>query len=91
VGGAQTTATSTRTKIARLVIFCESLHDVLGTLFLPPLALDRSSPIPLYEQLHKQLGEAIIRGAVVGARLPSTRLLARILGRDSIALDIVRR
>jgi len=40
----------------------QSLHDVLGTLFLPPLALDRSSPIPLYEQLHKQLGEAIIRG-----------------------------
>lgn len=58
------------------------------TLFAPPLALDRSSPTPLYEQLRAQLGEAVLRDGDSGMRLPSTRLLARMLGvsRNTIVL-----
>jgi DNA-binding transcriptional regulator YhcF (GntR family) len=49
-------------------------------LFLPPLVLDRASATPLYTQISAQFAEAVSRGADAGARLPSTRLLARMLG-----------
>ena len=49
-------------------------------LFLPPLVLDRASAAPLYTQIRSQIAEAVSRGVVAGARLPSTRLLARMLG-----------
>ena len=47
---------------------------------LPPIDLDRSSATPLYEQLRAQLAAAVRGTARAGTRLPSTRLLARLLG-----------
>jgi len=49
-------------------------------LFLPPIVLDRDSSAPLHEQLCRQLARAIRSGVRAGARLPSTRVLARLLG-----------
>jgi len=51
-----------------------------GPFFLPPIVLDRLSVTPLYEQLGTQLGQLVIRDGQPGTRLPSTRLLARMLG-----------
>jgi GntR family transcriptional regulator/MocR family aminotransferase len=51
-----------------------------GDFFLPQIALDRASRVPLHVQLRTQVGDAIRRNAAVGGRLPSTRTLARILG-----------
>jgi GntR family transcriptional regulator/MocR family aminotransferase len=48
--------------------------------FLPPIVLDRHSSAPLHEQLRGQIARAIESGAPVGSRLPSTRVLARLLG-----------
>jgi DNA-binding GntR family transcriptional regulator len=48
--------------------------------FVPPIVLDRASPVPLRTQLRTQLATAICRDAPDGGRLPSTRTLARILG-----------
>ena len=48
-------------------------------LFLPPLTLDRHSTLPLYIQIRKQIAEAVTRGGHAGTRLPSTRMLARML------------
>src|SRR5438132_9865967 len=45
--------------------------------FLPAIALDRSSAVPLYKQLYDAIREAILRGTLTkGLRLPSTRSLA---------------
>lgn len=45
------------------------------------LHLDSNSSVPMFRQLADQLREAIIRGDIKpGAKLPSHRLLARILG-----------
>lgn len=49
-------------------------------LMLPPIALDRAAPIAVYRQLARQLADAIRRGTLDGARLPSTRVLAPLLG-----------
>ena len=49
-------------------------------LFLPPIVLDRSSTAPLHQQVSGQIARAIRNGVPAGARLPSTRMLARILG-----------
>ena len=49
-------------------------------LMLPPIALDRAAPLAVYRQLARQLADAIRRGALDGARLPSTRVLAPLLG-----------
>ena len=59
-----------------------------GALFLPSVALDRSSHTPLHEQLRAQLSDAIDRDGIAGTRLPSTRLLAGLLGisRNTVAL-----
>lgn len=47
---------------------------------LPAIELDRSSTTPLYEQVRVPFAGAIRSGARPGTRLPSTRLLARMLG-----------
>jgi DNA-binding GntR family transcriptional regulator len=49
-------------------------------LMVPPIALDRASAVAVYRQLARQLADAIRRGALDGARLPSTRVLAALLG-----------
>src|SRR5262245_15960764 len=52
----------------------------IGTI-LTGIGLDRASPIPLHRQLYEALREAILtRRLLPGARLPSTRTLARELG-----------
>ena len=49
--------------------------------FVPPVTLDRGSEIPLHTQISRQIGAAIRGGAVGGAaRLPSTRVMAKLLG-----------
>jgi GntR family transcriptional regulator/MocR family aminotransferase len=49
-------------------------------LFLPHIALDRTADAPLHRQVSSQLARAIRAGAADGARLPSSRVLARLLG-----------
>lgn len=49
-------------------------------LFLPTIALDRASSTPLHVQVARQIARAIRGGAPSGSRLPSTRVLARLLG-----------
>lgn len=50
------------------------------TLFLPAIQLDRSATTPLYHQLSAQIAAAVTREGQPGTPLPSTRLLARMLG-----------
>ena len=50
------------------------------TVFLPAVELDPKSATPLYHQLATQLASAVTRDGKVGDPLPSTRLLARLLG-----------
>lgn len=48
-----------------------------GPFFLPPISLDRASPLPLYRQLCEAVRQAILAGSLRrGLRLPSTRHLA---------------
>jgi DNA-binding transcriptional regulator YhcF (GntR family) len=49
-------------------------------LFLPPIVVDRASESPLHRQISAQIATAIRGRAADGARLPSSRLLARLLG-----------
>ena len=49
-------------------------------LFLPHIALDRAADVPLHHQISTQLAQAIRTGAADDARLPSSRVLARLLG-----------
>jgi DNA-binding GntR family transcriptional regulator len=49
-------------------------------LFLPSIALDRRSSTPLHQQIGRQLVHAIRRGVPAGSRLPSSRVMARLLG-----------
>ena len=49
-------------------------------LFLPAIALDRRSSTPLHQQLGGEIARAIRRGVPPGSRLPSSRVLARLLG-----------
>jgi GntR family transcriptional regulator/MocR family aminotransferase len=46
---------------------------------LPSIVLDRASTLPLFQQLRTQLARAIRDGLAGGMRLPSTRVLARLL------------
>ena len=49
-------------------------------LFVPPIVLDRDSATPLQRQIYHRLARAIRSGAAgAGARLPSTRLMAKLL------------
>ena len=48
--------------------------------FIPSVDLDRTSSLPLHRQIHKAISEAIRSGAARnGDRLPSTRVLAKLL------------
>jgi GntR family transcriptional regulator/MocR family aminotransferase len=47
-------------------------------LVLPPIALDRQSSLPLHRQISQQV-EAAVRAGGAG-RLPSSRMMARLLG-----------
>ena len=47
---------------------------------LPPIGLDRGATTPLHRQISNQIADAIRRGTDEAARLPSSRMLARLLG-----------
>ncbi len=48
--------------------------------FVPPIHLDRTSPVPMNRQIYRQIASAIGSGAIQGeARLPSTRVMAKLL------------
>ena len=49
-------------------------------LFLPTIVLDRCSFTPLHRQVGDQIARAIRGGVSTGSRLPSSRLMARLLG-----------
>ena len=49
-------------------------------LFLPAIGLDRDASTPLHRQISNQIAGAIRRGTDEAARLPSSRVLARLLG-----------
>jgi DNA-binding GntR family transcriptional regulator len=52
----------------------------LRDLFVPPIALDRCSSTPLHQQVGRQIARAIRGGVPPGSRLPSSRVMARLLG-----------
>jgi GntR family transcriptional regulator/MocR family aminotransferase len=47
---------------------------------LPPIELDRNASTPLHRQISTQIAAAVRRGTDDAARLPSSRVLARLLG-----------
>ena len=50
-------------------------------LFVPSIVLDQASTVPLHRQIHGQIARAIRGGGIPdGARLPSSRAMARLLG-----------
>jgi DNA-binding GntR family transcriptional regulator len=49
-------------------------------LFLPRIAVDRRLSTPLHQQVRDEIARAVRQGVHDGLRLPSTRLLARLLG-----------
>jgi DNA-binding GntR family transcriptional regulator len=49
-------------------------------LFIPSIALDRRSSTPLHQQVGRQIARAIDNGVPAGFRLPSSRVMARLLG-----------
>jgi DNA-binding transcriptional regulator YhcF (GntR family) len=49
-------------------------------LFLPPIELDRHTSIPLHRQISAQIARAVRRGTDGRTRLPSSRMLAKLLG-----------
>lgn len=49
--------------------------------FVPQIVLDRGATTPLHRQIYRQITAAIRGGVIHGeARLPSTRVMARLLG-----------
>ncbi len=49
--------------------------------FIPEIVLDRNSAVSLHRQICQQISQALGQSAAAeGARLPSTRVLARLLG-----------
>jgi DNA-binding transcriptional regulator YhcF (GntR family) len=49
-------------------------------IFVPSIALDRRSSTPLHKQVGRQIARAIRNGVPAGSRLPSSRVMARMLG-----------
>ena len=49
-------------------------------LFLPSIEIDRDASIPLHRQISTQIARAFRDGADEGTRLPSSRMLAKLLG-----------
>ena len=61
--------------------FREPLVSRRLPLFVPPIVLDRTSPLPLHGQIHRQIAQAIRECAIdYEARLPSTRVMAKLVG-----------
>ena len=57
------------------------MEPLLETVTLPEILLDQASGEPLYEQISRQIAQAIRQGKLGrGARLPSTRTMAHMLG-----------
>lgn len=57
------------------------MEPLLTTARFPEVLLARQSSEPLYEQITRQLAQLIREGKLrSGSRLPSTRVLARMLG-----------
>jgi len=51
-----------------------------GECHLPEIVLDRASTVPLHRQIYSQIKQAVRGGCFPnGARLPSTRVLAKLL------------
>ena len=52
-----------------------------GKVFVPPIALDKASEVPMSRQIYGQIARSIRAGHIPsGARLPSSRAMARLLG-----------
>ena len=52
-----------------------------GKVFLPPITLDKTSEAPLSRQIYGQIARSIRNGQIPsGSRLPSSRVMARLLG-----------
>lgn len=52
-----------------------------GKVFVPPIALDKASDVPLSRQIYGQIARSIRGGHIPsGARLPASRVMARLLG-----------
>ena len=49
-------------------------------LLLPPIVLDRTSACPLHRQISRQIEQAVRSDRTGSTRLPSSRVLARLLG-----------
>jgi DNA-binding transcriptional regulator YhcF (GntR family) len=50
-------------------------------LFVPSIVLDKASDTPLHRQIYGQIAQAIRSGSIPGGvRLPSSRVLAQLLG-----------
>jgi len=49
-------------------------------MFLPSIVLDRGSSTPLHQQVGRQIARAIRDGVAAGSRLPSSRVMATMLG-----------
>jgi DNA-binding transcriptional regulator YhcF (GntR family) len=61
--------------------FTEPLVKRRLQLFVPQIVLDRTCALPLHRQIHNQIAQAVRRGTIhYEARLPSTRVMARLLG-----------
>src|SRR5262245_59418916 len=58
----------------------DPLMDRRRNPFLPSITLDRTSASPLHQQVRSQIAASIRSGIHDGLRMPSTRLLARLLG-----------
>ena len=49
--------------------------------FVPSITLDKASDVPLHRQIYSQIAQSIRSGAIQNqARLPSTRVMAQLLG-----------
>jgi DNA-binding GntR family transcriptional regulator len=56
-------------------------HMSRPKLFVPSITLDKASETPLQRQIYGQIAQAIRAGVIPsGSRLPSSRVLARMLG-----------
>src|SRR5687768_3036949 len=52
-----------------------------AALFVPPVELDGTSSVPMHRQIYEAVARSIKGGAVShNARVPSTRVLAKLLG-----------
>jgi DNA-binding transcriptional regulator YhcF (GntR family) len=61
--------------------FTEPLVKRRLQLFVPQIVLDKACALPLHRQIHRQIAQAIRAGTIrYEARLPSTRVMARLLG-----------